>query len=67
MKNLVEAGVLTKIKSGVKLLNQGQKKFSELKTPITMEVSDASQAAIDAVKDLGGNLKVVYRTPLLHR
>ena len=32
-----------------------------------MEISDASQEAIDAVKEMGGSLKVVYRTPLLLR
>jgi large subunit ribosomal protein L15 len=67
MKDLLEGGVLSKIKHGVKLMNKGQEKFSELGTPVTLEVNDASQQAIDCVKDLGGSLKVVYRTPLILR
>ena len=67
MKHLIEAGVLTKIKNGVKLLNKGAEKFSQLKVPISLEVTDPSQDAINTVKDLGGSLKVVYRTPLLLR
>ena len=62
MKDLIDSGVLSKISTGVKLLGKGSDKFTALKTPITLEVSDASQQAIDAVKDLGGDLKVVYRT-----
>ena len=65
MKDLVDAGVLSKINKGVKLLGKGADKFSALKTPIELEVSDASAEAIDAVKSAGGNLKVVYRTKLL--
>ena len=67
MKSLVDAGVLTKINKGVKLLAKGSEKFSALKTPINLEVSDASVEAIDAVKSTGGNLKVVYRSKLLMR
>lgn len=32
-----------------------------------MEVSDATTEAIEAVKSLGGELNVIYRTPLLMR
>jgi len=67
MKSLVEAGVLSKVTRGVKLLGKGAEKFSSLKTPIHLEVSDASSEAIDAVKSAGGNLKVIYRTPLLFK
>lgn len=38
-----------------------------MQTPINLEVSDASHSAIEAVKTTGGNLNVVYRTPLLMR
>ena len=65
MKDLVDAGVLSKINKGVKLLGKGADKFSALKTPIELEVSDASAEAIEAVKSTGGNLKVVYRTKLI--
>ena len=67
MKKLVDAGVLSKVTNGVKLLGKGSDKFSALKTPLDLEVSDASGTAIDAVKSAGGALKVVYRTPLLLR
>ena len=67
MKDLVEGGVFSKIKYGVKLLARGADKFTDLKTPITLEVSDASLDAIAAVKETGGNIKVQYRTPLLMR
>lgn len=58
MKNLFDAGVLSKIPYGVKLLGKGADKFSELKLPISLEVSDASETAIDTVRNLGGELKV---------
>lgn len=67
MKSLVDAGVLSKIKNGVKLLGRGGDKFSALKTPITLELTDASAEAIDTVHSLGGSIKVVYRTELLLR
>ncbi len=42
MKALIDAGVLSKITKGVKLLGKGSEKFSALKTPIALEVTDAS-------------------------
>ena len=35
--------------------------------PIHLEVSDASVSAIKVIRELGGSIKVVYRTPLLMR
>ena len=67
MKDLVDGGVLSKIKNGVKLLGKGSEKFAALKTPITLEVNDASSQAIDAVKSFGGDLKVIYRSDLTLR
>lgn len=67
MKDLVDAGVLSKINNGVKILGKGSDKFSTLKTPVTLEVTDASAQAIEVVKSMGGSLKVVYRTDLLLR
>lgn len=67
MKDLLDAGVCSKIKYGVKLLSKGASKFKELGIPINIEVSDASSSAIQIVKDLGGKLTVKYRTPLLVR
>ena len=42
MKDLVDAGVLSKVNNGVKILGKGSDKFSTLKTPVTLEVTDAS-------------------------
>lgn len=42
MKSLIDAGVLSKINNGVKLLAKGSDKFSSLKTPINLEVTNAS-------------------------
>ena len=58
MKDMFDAGVLSKIKYGVKILGKGAEKFTDLKTPVTLEISDASETAIDAVRETGGNLKV---------
>ena len=44
MKTLVDSGVVSKVSpNGIKLLGKGSDSFSALKTPITLEVSDASQ------------------------
>lgn len=67
MKDLLDGGVLSKIQYGVKLLGKGADKFTDLKQPISMEVTDASLSAISAIKDLDGELKVQYRTELLIR
>jgi large subunit ribosomal protein L15 len=50
---LVEAGVLRRVKDGVRLLAKG-----ELKAPLTIEVTGASKAAIAAVEKLGGKVVV---------
>ena len=65
MKALFEAGVVSKVSHGVKLLGKGFEKFQQLNTPITIEISDASKVAVDAVKAAGGSLKAEYRTPLI--
>ena len=71
MRKLVETGVCSKIKHGVKLLGKGSEKLEtlahNLNTPINFEVTNASQSAIDAVGRTGGTLSVVYRTPLIMR
>ena len=56
MKSLVEAGVISKISHGVKLLGKGVEKFKQLNTPVNLEISDASKVAVDAVKSAGGSL-----------
>jgi large subunit ribosomal protein L15 len=55
-KALVAAGVLHKVGDGVKLLGKG-----ELKSPLTIEVLNASKSAIEAVEKLGG--KVIETAP----
>lgn len=67
MKHLLEGGVVSKIKHGVKLLAKGAHQFKNLGLKIDLEVSDATMSAIKYVKDLGGTLKCKYRTPLLIR
>lgn len=51
---LLEAGVLKKIKAGVKLLGNG-----ELEKAITVQVNAASKAAIDKVTAAGGKVEVI--------
>ncbi len=53
---LVAAGVLRRLGDGVRLLAKG-----ELKTPLTIQVSGASKAAVEAVEKLGG--KVILTGP----
>ena len=57
MKHLYDSGIVGKIKFGVKLLGQGSKSFS---TPINIEVSGASNSAIDAIEKCGGTITSVY-------
>ena len=56
--SLVEAGVLRRVRDGVRLLAKG-----ELKAPLTIEVAGASKAAIDAVEKLGGKVIVAAAKP----
>ena len=67
MKSLLEAGVLSKIENGVKILGKGTEKFAALNTPINLEVSDASKTVIDMIKEGGGSITVNYMTPLILR
>ena len=50
---LVAAGVLRRVGDGVRLLAKG-----ELKAPLTIEVTGASKAAVEAVEKLGGKVVV---------
>jgi large subunit ribosomal protein L15 len=54
--SLVEAGVLRRVRDGVRLLAKG-----ELKAPLTIEVVGASKAAVDAVEKLGGKVIVAEK------
>lgn len=62
-----DAGVISKIKDGVKILAKGVDRFRELNVPLNLEITDASSAAVEAIKQAGGNLTSQYRTPLLMR
>ena len=59
LRTIFEAGALSSIKSGVKLLARG---LNLIDRPLHLEVTDASQAAIDAVKAKGGSVTLVYKT-----
>jgi large subunit ribosomal protein L15 len=50
---LIAAGILNRLGDGVRLLAKG-----ELKAPLTIEVTGASKAAIEAVEKLGGKVIV---------
>jgi len=68
MKHLFESGVISKIKFGVKILGKGGDKLKaisdSINTPIRLEASDATTAALDAIHSTGGNVEMTYRTPL---
>lgn len=55
---LVERGMLTRLRDGVKLLAKG-----ELKAALTIEVDAASPAAIEAVTKAGGSVKLTAAAP----
>ncbi|KAI8358562.1 ribosomal protein L18e/L15P [Blakeslea trispora] len=61
MKHLLDSRCIHKIEDGVKLLSVGSHTFS---TPITIEVSRASQKAIEAVEKAGGKIVTRYYNAL---
>lgn len=63
VRDLYWSGAISKVKNGVKLLSRGSEMLKEI-PPLHLEVSSASQRAIDEVKKLGGKVSSVYRTPL---
>lgn len=67
MRDLLRAGVCSKIQYGVKLLSRGSEELTALGIPINLEISDASTTAIEIIKKTGGSISVKYRTPLLVR
>ena len=71
MKNLFETGVVTKIKHGVKFLGQGSDTLTalsqSLEKPISLEGTDATASAIEAINGTGGSIEMNYRTPLILR
>jgi large subunit ribosomal protein L15 len=65
MRNLVESGIVTGVKGGIKLLDGGSS--VKLTHPIHLEVSNASRAAIDAVEAAGGTVTCVHFNKLALR
>ena len=51
---LVEAGVIRRVKDGVRVLADG-----ELKAKVTFEVAGASKSAVDKVEKAGGSVTVL--------
>ena len=53
-ESLRRAGVVRRVKDGVRLLSNG-----ELKAPVAFEIAGASKSAIAAVEKAGGSVKIV--------
>jgi large subunit ribosomal protein L15 len=66
LKDLCDAGICTpsSIKHGVKLLGKGK---DRLTTPIQLEISRASQEAIEAIEQVGGEITTVHYNRLALR
>lgn len=60
MKDLLDAGVFSKIEHGVKLLGGTE----SWKLPINIEVSSVSKSAEEAIKNAGGSVTTTYYTRL---
>eukprot|EP00605_Chrysophyceae_sp_TOSAG23-4_P000845 GSChrysophyteH1.ASY1.ANO1.936.1 assembled CDS len=64
IRNLVEAGVISRPKEGVKLL---AKNGSQMKNQIHLEVNGASEAAIKAIEQVGGTVTCIHLNKLAMR
>lgn len=64
MRDLVESGLLTSVKDGVKLLARGKTMFQ---VPIHLEVTSASEEAIKAVEAAGGTVTCTHFNTLALR
>eukprot|EP00536_Pseudo-nitzschia_multiseries_P002484 jgi/Psemu1/235727/estExt_Genewise1.C_330102 len=66
MKDLLDAGMFTtsSVKHGIKLLAEGKER---LRTPFRLEISRASESAIDAVEAIGGQITTVHYNRLALR
>jgi len=66
MKDLLDAGMFTasSVKHGIKLLAKGKEKLT---TPFKLEISRASETAIDAVEAIGGEVTTVHYNRLALR
>jgi large subunit ribosomal protein L15 len=66
IKEIFNAGGVSKVKEGIKLLSRGSEQLEKL-PPLNIEVSSASQRAIDEIKKYGGTVTCIYKTPLTLR
>ena len=66
IKDLIDSGVTTcsSVKHGVKLLAKGKER---LRTPFKIEISRASEGAIDAIEKVGGEIATVHYNRLALR
>lgn len=64
MKDLRDAGILSNIRTGIKLLGDGVEK---LRSPIHLEVSRASKGAISAIEAVGGTVTCTHFNALALR
>mmetsp|Transcript_26437 Transcript_26437/g.62100 ORF Transcript_26437/g.62100 Transcript_26437/m.62100 type:complete len:350 (+) Transcript_26437:122-1171(+) len=66
MKDLLDAGMFTvsSVKHGIKLLAKGKERLT---TPFRLEISRASEAAIEAVEAVGGEVTTVHYNKLALR
>ena len=62
MKELFQSGAVNRIKHGLRIEGDGGEEFSKIKVPLHLEVSDADDEAIEAVKSNGGSITVVHHT-----
>lgn len=62
MKDIFESKAINKIKYGVKLCGKGADQLQSFGTPLHLEISGASQSAIDAVKAAGGSVTILHHT-----
>ena len=54
---LKQAGVITAVRDGVRLLGKG-----ELKTKITLSVTGATKTAVELVEKAGGKVEIIEKT-----
>jgi large subunit ribosomal protein L15 len=64
IRNLIESGIISRAKGGVKLLAKGESQLSE---PLHLEVNNASDGAIKAIEKAGGTVTCVHLNKLALR
>ena len=67
-KDLFNAGALSKVpEGGLRLSEQGSEYLLKIGIPPRLEASDASDEALQLIKEMNGTLIHRYRTPLILR